>query len=345
MNRRNIKNLSIREIASYFDSIGEPRHRTRQLLRWLYQKGAGTFAEMKNLPLSLRETLDQTFTIPSLEARERVRSKKDASEKFLLACADGAPVETVLMEAEGHQTLCISSQIGCPLGCLFCRTGRGGFVRDLGSDEILNQVLFFKDGYLRPRRRFNIVFMGMGEPLLNMTNLKRALEILNAEDGFALKEKRITVSTIGFIGGIRDLAGSDLSFGLAVSLNATTNLVRKRLMPGAHDLFGTLEAAEAFAVRRKTRVTLEYVIIDGVNDSGEDAARLAALTAGRPFKINIIPFNEWEGAPMRPPPEDRLERFITLLLPTAPAVTVRRSQGRDISAACGQLIARTESGR
>jgi 23S rRNA (adenine2503-C2)-methyltransferase len=345
MNRRNIKNLSIREIASYFAETGEPRHRTRQILQWLYQKGAGTFTEMTNLPLALRELLDKTFTIPSLEVRESVRSIKDGAEKFLLACADGALVETVLMEVEGHQTICISSQVGCPLGCLFCRTGSGGFIRDLGSDEILNQVLFLKNGYLRPRRRFNIVFMGMGEPLLNMTNLKQALEILNAENGFALKEKRITVSTIGFIGGIRDLAGSNLSFGLAVSLNATTNRVRKKLMPRAHDLFVTLDEAEAFAVRRKTRVTLEYVIIDGVNDSVEDAARLAALTAGRPFKINIIPFNEWEGSPFKPPPEDRLERFITLLLPTAPAVTVRRSQGRDISAACGQLLARTNNER
>lgn len=345
MNRRNIKNLSIGEIASYFAETGEPRHRTRQILKWLYQKGAGSFTEMTNLPLALRELLDTTFTIPSLELRESVRSTEDGAEKFLLACADGALVEAVLMEAEGHQTICISSQVGCPLGCLFCRTGNGGFIRDLGSDEILNQILFFKKGYLRPRRRFNIVFMGMGEPLLNMTNLKRALEILNAEDGLALKEKRITVSTIGFIGGIRDLAGSNLSFGLAVSLNATTNRVRKRLMPRAHDLFETLDAAEAFAVRRKTRVTLEYVIMDGVNDSCEDAARLAALTAGRPFKINIIPFNEWEGSPLRPPPEDRLEQFITRLLPTAPAVTVRRSQGRDISAACGQLLARTRNER
>jgi len=340
MERRNIKNLSLDELAAYFAALGEPRHRTRQVLQWLYQKGAGTFAEMTNLPLPLRGALDGSFVIPSFDAIECVRSKDDDSRKFLLACDDGNFVEAVLMESGGHRTVCISSQIGCPLRCSFCRTGSGGFIRDLRSDEMLDQVLFFKKGYLPPRKRFNIVFMGMGEPLLNLPNLTRALEILNAEDAFALREKRITVSTIGSPDMITQLAGSNLSFGLAISLNATTNRVRRKLMPGVFDLFETLDAGASFAVRRKTRVTLEYVLIDGVNDSDEDASRLAAMTAGRPFKINLIPFNEWEGSPFRTPPQGRLDHFIGLLLPGTPAVTVRRSRGRDINAACGQLRAR-----
>ncbi len=340
---RNIKNLAPDELAVYFAGMGEPRHRVRQVLQWLYQRGASTFAEMTNLPLGVRHALEGSFTIPSLEPIECTRSE-DGSRKFLLGCDDANNVEAVLMESEGHQTICISSQIGCPLACSFCRTGNGGFVRNLRSDEILDQVLFFKKNYLQPRRRFNIVFMGMGEPFLNSTNLKRALEILNAEDGFALREKRITVSTIGFPERIAEFAESTLSFGLAVSLNATTNTVRRRLMPTAYDLFETLDAGEAFAARRKTRVTLEYVLIAGINDSNEDASRLAALTAGRPFKINLIPFNEWEGSPLKTPTEQRLDHFIGLLLPQTPAVTVRRSRGRDINAACGQLTARMKNG-
>jgi 23S rRNA (adenine2503-C2)-methyltransferase len=341
--RRNIKNLAPGELAAYFAEKGEPHHRVRQVLQWLFQKGAGAFAEMTNLPLTVRDMLDGSFVIPSLEALE-CTSSADGARKFLLGCDDGNTIEAVLMESGEHQTVCVSTQIGCPLACSFCRTGSGGFVRDLRSDEILDQVLFFKKKYLRPRRRYNIVFMGMGEPLLNPLNVKRAIAVLNAEDAFALKEKRITVSTIGFPEMIAELAESDLGFGLAISLNATTNSVRRKLMPASRDLFDTLDAGAAFAARRKTRVTLEYVLIAGINDSNEDASRLAALSAGRPFKINLIPFNEWEGSPFRAPSEKRLDHFIGLLLPGTPAVTVRRSRGRDINAACGQLRARKRNG-
>lgn len=339
MEKRNIKNIALDDLAAHLAETGQPRHRLRQILQWLYRKGAASFDEMTNIPRTVREALDASFTIPSLEAVGETRSE-DGSQKFLLGCDDGNAIEAVLMDSGKHRTICISSQIGCPLACSFCRTGSGGFVRNLRSDEILDQVLFFTKNHLPPRRRFNIVFMGMGEPFLNLENLTRAIEILNAADGFALKEKRITVSTIGFPGPITALAGTDLSFGLAVSLNASTNATRRMLMPKACDIDETLAACAGFAARRKTRVTLEYVLIAGVNDTGEDASRLAALTAGRPFKINIIPFNEWKGSPFRTPDEERLDRFIAILLPDAPAVTVRRSRGRDISAACGQLRAR-----
>ena len=179
--------------------------------------------------------------------------------------------------------------------------------------------------------------MGMGEPFLNMDNLATSLEILNAIDAFALGEKRITVSTIGYPDRIRSLSGSSLKFSLAVSLNATTDRTRRGLMPSASGIADTLAAAEQFAGVRRTRVTLEYVLIAGINDTAADARRLASLTAGKPFKINLIPFNEWPGCPHRGPDEERLEDFMRLLLPTAPAVTVRRSQGADINAACGQL--------
>jgi len=343
VNKVNIKNLSIGELSSLIDRLEEKRHRMTQILQWLYQKGVSGFDEMTNIPASLRVLLDGRFVITSLRPVDSLRSRADTSQKFLLGTDDGSVIEAVLMETKGHQTICISSQIGCPLGCTFCRTGDGGFERNLRSDEILNQVLFFKKNHLQPRRRFNIVFMGMGEPLLNMDNLVRSMEILNAIDAFALGEKRITISTIGYPDKIRALAGSNLKLSLAVSLNATTDRARKELMPSASSISDTLGAAEEFARSRRTRVTLEYVLIKGLNDTAADAGRLASMTSGRPFKINLIPFNEWADCPHRRPGENRIERFVRLLLPTAPAVTVRRSQGVDINAACGQL--RLEHGK
>ena len=343
MKKANIKNLSIDELSLLIDRLEEKRHRTTQILKWLYQKGVSSFDEMANIPTSLRAVLDERFAITSLRPVDSLRSREDASQKFLLETDDGSVIEAVLMETRGHQTICISSQIGCPLRCSFCRTGDGGYERNLRSDEILNQVLFFKKNHLRPRRRFNIVFMGMGEPFLNMENIVRSIEILNAIDGFALGEKRITISTIGYPERIRGLAGSNLKFSLAISLNATTDQARKGLMPSASNITDTLEAAEEFARNRRTRVTLEYVLISGLNDTTADARRLASMTSGKPFKINLIPFNEWDDCPLRRPDENRIERFVRLLLPRAPAVTVRRSQGSDINAACGQL--RLEHGR
>lgn len=345
MDKVNIKNLSIGELSSFIEGIGEKRHRTTQILQWLYQKGVPCFEDMTNIPTSLRTLLDERFAITSLRQVESLRSRADASQKFLLEAEDGSVIEAVLMESRGYQTICISSQIGCPLRCSLCRTGDGGFDRNLRSDEILDQVLFFKKNHLRRGRRFNIVFMGMGEPFLNMENLVRAMEILNAIEAFALGEKRITISTIGYPDKIRDVAGSHLKFSLAVSLNATTDRVRKGLMPHASGIVDTIAAAEEFALARKTRVTLEYVLIAGLNDTAADAGRLAAMTSGRPFKINLIPFNEWDGCPHRRPDEESIERFVRLLLPTAPAVTIRRSQGSDINAACGQLRQEHRNGK
>jgi 23S rRNA (adenine2503-C2)-methyltransferase len=345
MDRSNIKDLSIKELSRDLEELGEARFRTSQLLKWLYQKGAESFFEMSNIPMELRTLLDAKYVITGLRMVESVRSSIDGSQKFLLETDDGSLIEAVLMEARGLRTICISSQVGCSLKCRFCRTGDGGFARNLSSGEILDQVLFFKAGHLERNRRFNIVFMGMGEPFRNLDNLEKAIEILNAIDGFALGEKRITISTIGITDAIRALADTDLRFGLAISLNATTDRVRRELMPAADDLSSTLSAAEGFARERNARVTLEYVLIDGVNDSPEDARRLVGLTSGKPFKINIIPFNEWEGCPYRKPTEESLERFVGILLPKAPAVTVRRSQGGDINAACGQLSLRNKNAR
>jgi 23S rRNA (adenine2503-C2)-methyltransferase len=337
--RISIKDLSPAQIAEAVAAMGEQRHRGRQIMQWVWQKGASSFDEMTSLSIDLRRRLGERFRIPALRVAGSVSSGSDGSQKFLLQCEDGALVETVLMEARGTFTLCVSSQVGCPLACSFCRTGTGGLERDLTPGEILDQVLFFRKDHIPPGRRYNIVFMGMGEPLLNTAGVFPALEILNHRDGFLLGEKRVTVSTVGFPGRVRELRDSGLKAGLAVSLNAVDDAKRKTLMPSAAGIAETLAAAEDYALSRKMRATLEYVLIDGVNDSPAEARRLARMTAGRPFKINIIPFNEWEGCGLRRPGEETIDRFVELLLPKAPAVTVRRSQGGDIGAACGQLRA------
>lgn len=338
--KENIKDLSIDELSSALSSLGEPRHRATQIFQWLYKKGVESFHDMTNIPKSLRSRLEEKFSISKLKEVDVIHSSIDGSSKHLLACEDGELIETVLMDSAGHKTICISSQIGCPIGCKFCRTGTAGLVRNLTPAEILDQVLYFKKGYLEEKKRFNIVIMGMGEPFKNLENLIGALDILNHNDAFALGEKRITLSTIGYPGKILELAGSSLRFSLAISLNASNDSVRKELMPAAGPIDELLFAAEEFARIRRTRVTLEYVLIKSVNDSTEDAKKLAEMTSGKPFKINLIPFNEWEGCGFERPEEEILERFITELLPSAPAVTVRRSYGLDIGAACGQLRAR-----
>jgi 23S rRNA (adenine2503-C2)-methyltransferase len=337
--KENIKNLAPGDLLSRLTGMGEERHRATQVMKWLWQKGARSFSDMTNLSLELRGRLDDIFRIPCLSVRSSVSSEVDGSHKFLFQCEDGGLVESVLMESDGRITICISSQIGCPLSCAFCRTGLAGLERDLRSDEILDQALIIRKNYIPDQRRYNIVLMGMGEPLLNLENVTRAVEILNHKDCFGLGEKRITLSTLGFPDRIGQLAATELKFGLAVSLSGTTDESRKKLMPSAAGIEETLEAAESFARSRGMRTTLEYVLISGVNDSQQNAENLAAMTEGRPFKINLIPFNEWEGCGYKKPSEESIENFIRILLPRAPAVTVRRSQGADIGAACGQLRA------
>lgn len=334
-----MKNMSLAELSELVAELGEKRHRRMQILQWIYQKGIQSFSGMTNLPARLRERLDEVCSITSLQLYDSVRSREDESQKFLLESDAGTIIEAVLMDSAGRQTVCISSQSGCPLDCAFCRTGKFGYERNLRCDEMLNQILYLKIHHLRSGRRYNIVFMGMGEPLLNLANLTKAIEMLNCPDAFNIGEKRITVSTIGIPERIEELGSTGLKFSLAVSLNATTDGTRKRLMPHARGIDETLSAALEFATRRRTRVTLEYVLIDGVNDGPDEARRLASLTANKPFKINVIPFNEWEGSAFRSPGEKKIDEFVRLLLPEAPAVTVRRSQGKDIGAACGQLRA------
>ncbi len=340
--RTNLRAYSLPELHRLVVERGLPEYRYRQIARWLYDKAVDSIDEMTDLSIALREDLASEFDVGSLEVVSEQASQVDGTRKFLFRLADGGSVEAVLMPTEKRITLCISSQVGCTLDCVFCRTGRMGFYRNLEPAEILGQVLPLWRRIRHLRTRTNIVFMGMGEPLHNVPAVVAACRVLRDPLGLNLGPKRITVSTAGVVPGIRKLADSGLGIGLAVSVNATTQEARARLMPRAArtPLPELIAAARAYAERFGSRVTMEYVLMQGVNDSREDAERLGKMFRGGPFKINIIPYNPGADTGLERPDRERVDRFAQWVWPNAPVVTVRWSMGPDIAAACGQL--RTE---
>lgn len=337
-----LRNLSLEELRAVVLERGLPEYRYRQMARWLWDRGVDSLAEMTDLSRELRDELAREYEVGGLSVAARRDSGVDGSSKYLFRLPGGGSVESVLMPSAKRVTLCISSQVGCTLDCIFCQTGRMGFFRNLSAAEIVGQVVPLWKRIRDLRTRTNIVFMGMGEPLHNVDAVTGACRLLMDPLGFGLGPARITVSTAGVIPGIRRLGESGLGVRLAVSLNATTQSAREMLMPRAAKtkLADLLNAARAYAERTGDRVTVEYVLMKGVNDSGEDADRLAALVRGGPFKLNVIPYNPGASAVLERPDRDRVDWFAKRLWPQAPVVTVRWSQGPDIGAACGQL--RTE---
>ena len=340
-----LKGLTYEELQTQVQTLGLPRYRAAQLADWVYRKGAADLAGMRNLPLALRQRLQGEFHLtPAVEALHRL-SEQDGTRKFLLRFADGAAVETVLMPMPGHHTVCISSQVGCRFACKFCLTARRGLVRQLSADEIVQQVL-----HVRPfvgAAGLNVVFMGMGEPLDNFDAVVQAIRVLGARRLGNIGARRITVSTTGIPDAIRRLADLDLRVKLAVSLNASDDAERKRLMPvsGRHTLRETLEAAAYFARRTKHHVTLEYVLLRAVTDRPEDAERLRALgTPTGPFKLNLIPFNPDPRLRFDRPEAERVRAFAARLEGAFRSVSVRWSMGLDIEAACGQLLGKEAAG-
>jgi 23S rRNA (adenine2503-C2)-methyltransferase len=337
-----LKSLSYEQLRAAVIALGLEPYRADQIADWVYRKQVD-FAAMSNLPPAAREQLRRAFHLtPVSEAAHQI-SQIDGTRKFLLRFADGETAETVLMPRDGHATVCVSSQVGCRFACKFCLTARRGLVRQLDADEIVQQVL-----HVRPHAGdlgLNIVFMGMGEPLDNFDAVVQSIRVLSSPELGMIGARRITVSTTGLAARIRDLAGLDLRVRLAVSLNASDDAGRRTLMPvSARDpLADTLAAAAEFAARTRHHVTLEYVLLRGVNDRPEDAVRLRQLGAHpTPFKLNLIPFNpDARLRYARPDPED-VEAFRRSLLGAFRSVTVRWSQGLDIDAACGQLFGRAE---
>jgi 23S rRNA (adenine2503-C2)-methyltransferase len=333
-----LKNLSPLELNEFLGSFGKEKYRSIQILRWLYQKGAQSFEEMTNLSKRFRQELSQVSFISTLHPL-RVEEARDGTKKFLFELEDGNRIESVLIPDKMRLTLCLSTQVGCAFGCRFCLTGKIGWKRDLKSSEILNQILMVRK-MLPPKTSItNIVLMGMGEPLANYTNSLRAIELMAHPDAFHFSSRRITLSTVGLLPELERLAKEKISFRLAISLNASDEETRSQLMPSnrRYPLKKILALCRSFPLQRRTRITFEYVMVEGINDSPQDAKRLLRILRGVPSKVNLIPLNEAPEIPFRRPSDERVKRFQEILMEGGLTAIVRTSKGREISAACGQL--------
>lgn len=340
--RQNIRIASLQAISDFLTAHGEKAFRAKQIRQWIWQRGATDFEEMTNLPKATRELLAEGWYFDRLEAH-RVQTATDGTVKTAWRLQDGEVVESVLIPGDRKFTVCVSSQVGCKLGCKFCATGTLGFKRNLTPGEIFQQVTEArKAAEAQGVPLSNIVFMGMGEPLLNYDNVLAAIERITAEDGLAMSPYRITLSTAGIPAGIRRLADDGVRFNLAVSLHSAKDPVRTSLMPvnKAYPLREVAESLKYFVRKTGTRPTFEYLLLNGINDSLDDAKALAAYCRQFPIKINLIEYNAVEGSGFRHSPDRNRDEFVKYLENCHMVVNIRRSKGRDIDAACGQLAAR-----
>jgi 23S rRNA (adenine2503-C2)-methyltransferase len=326
------------ELENAIGALGNEKFRARQLYKWVYNKGVLDFHEMTNISKSLRLVFKDLFHTALPDIKDVFHSR-DGTIKFGFAAADGRIMESVLIPEKDRNTLCISSQIGCRMGCKFCVTGKIGFIRNLTSAEMIGQIMAAKI-YLKDQKITNIVFMGMGEPVDNLETLIHALDIMKNPLGLNFSHRRITVSSVGLLDGLRTLEPKVA--GLAISLNAADEAKRTHLMPinRLYPIRDIVNFVKGFRGSKRVRITFEYVLIKGFNDSLEDAHKLAELLAGVKCKINLIPFNESPYVEFRAPDERSVEQFHEYLLERHFTVIVRDSRGSDIGAACGQLGAR-----
>jgi 23S rRNA (adenine2503-C2)-methyltransferase len=324
-------------------SLGEPSYRADQVYTWLYQSLVTRFEEMSNLPKPLRQRLAQRAHLQRLTALEETFSGSGLTRKVLFGLPDGETIESVLMLYEGRQTVCLSTQVGCPVGCPFCATGQGGFERNLTSGEIVEQVLYFARGLrAKDQRVSNVVFMGMGEPLLNYDATWQAVERLTDSRGYNLGARRLTISTAGVVPGIRRLAGEGLQVGLAVSLHAPRDDLRRTLVPLArrYPLSELLSACRSYVEQTGRRVTFEYALLYDVNDSLQQARQVAHLLSGLLCHVNLIPLNPTADCSWRPSTRERALAFQRELQRLGIGSTIRQRRGLDIDAGCGQLRSR-----
>jgi 23S rRNA (adenine2503-C2)-methyltransferase len=343
--RPDLRSVARAELDGLVAELRERPFRSRQIFRWIHRRGAASFDEMTDVPRPLRAVLESRFQLATLERTAEQRSS-DGTIKWKWRTADGRFIESVYMPETERKTLCVSSQVGCGIGCVFCLTATMGLVRNLTVGEIVDQVhranrrLVELGEGAGPRPLTNLVFMGMGEPLANFDPLVAALEILLSEDGPNFSHRHVTVSTAGLVPMIRRL-GEETKVKLAVSLNATTDEIRSRIMPinTRYPIAELLRACRAFPMKQGRRITFEYVLLGGVNDSDEDADRLGRLLKGVPSKVNLIPYNECPGLEFRAPEPGRVEGFRDRVVAYGITAVVRKSRGREIAAACGQLAA------
>ena len=331
--------LERHEMEAAIQALGLPAFHGRQVFHWLHARGVTDFDAMTDLSRASRAKLREAFTIgtPVVVAQQ---TSEDGTAKFLLRLADDRQIESVYIPDTPAQTFCVSTQVGCAMACAFCLTGKMGLVRQLTAGEIAGQARVLAHATGLAARRFNIVLMGMGEPLHNYDATMKALRILGDERGLAVRPRRVTLSTVGLLPGLERLAAEPDIPNLAISLHATTNASRGEIVPlnRRYDLEALLAACARFPLRTRQRLTFVYVLLAGVNDTPEDARRLARLLAGVRAKVNLLPLNEAPGIPFTRPSDARVNAFATILADRGVRVLVRKSRGRDIRAACGQLI-------
>jgi 23S rRNA (adenine2503-C2)-methyltransferase len=335
--------IILEELADFLEKRGAPSYRAKQITDWIYKKRVASFDAMTDLPNELRAQLTAEFDTPNTEV-VRVVGSKDTTQKFLFRLRDQNLIESVLIPASpalygqpsDRRTICVSSQVGCAYGCKFCASGLDGWTRNLDAGEIVQQLLEIEK--FCGEKIDNVVFMGMGEPLANLKNLLRAIRIINAPWGIGIGARHVTVSTSGLAPQIRELAEESTQFRLALSLHGATDEVRSQIMPvnRKYPLKMLLEACDYY-VAKKGRLTFEYILIAGVNDTDEQARELAKIARRLSAKINLIPYNTVEGLEWSRPPRARQERFQSILRERGVIATLRREKGHDIAAACGQL--------
>ena len=332
----NLKSMTVPEIGTLLKEMGQPAFRAKQIYTWLH-KGVRSYDEMTNLPKALRETLAEKYPINAPTVLRKQESQRDGTIKYLWQLSDGNCVETVLMRYNYGNTVCISTEVGCRMGCAFCASTLGGLVRRLEPFEMVDQVLFTQLDSGLPISR--IVLMGIGEPLDNMENVLRFLELINSEDGMNISMRHISLSTCGLVPKIDELARHKLQISLAISLHGPNNEIRDKIMPvnKAYPIEVLLEACRRYYAATSRRIHFEYAMIDGVNDSEENAKELLRRLKGLPAHFNLIPLNHVEESPLKPSSKAAVARFQKILEDGGITATVRRTLGGDIDASCGQL--------
>jgi 23S rRNA (adenine2503-C2)-methyltransferase len=331
------------ELLAWLQAHGQPPLRARQVRRWIVVGRAESFEQMTDLPRDLRPALAAEF-VPLSTRIIHHAAAADGTHKLLLRLHDGQSVECVLIQEEARRTACISTQVGCGMGCVFCASGLNGVVRNLTTGEILEQLIRLRNLLPADERLNHIVVMGMGEPLANLDNLLEALEVAGAKDGFNIGARHVTISTVGLPAKIRRLADLGKQYHLAVSLHAPNEALRTRIVPtnDKTGLANILEAADYFFERAGRQVTFEYVLLRDLNDSVDHARELGRLLRGRQAHVNLIPFNDVEGLPYRRPTQEALTAFVAQLRQAGISVKVRKRKGSEIDAACGQLRRRVD---
>ena len=336
MKKNNIKNFTLDELKNVLFDMGEPKYRAKQIFKWLYEKAPEGFSLMTNLPKALTEKLTQHFLAKSFLSVEQHQSS-DGTIKLLFQLNDKKYIESVIIKSGKRSTICLSTQVGCRYACAFCASGLDGFQRDLTPAEMLDQITYA--AFFLNQNLTNYVFMGMGEPLDNYDNLIKTIRIMNHEEGLAIGARRITVSTSGIIPAIKKLKDLDMQINLSISIHATNDRLRNKLMPinKAYCLNELIVAVNDYTKVSNRKTTVEYVLLKGVNDTLSDANALVGIARKLWAKINIIPYSPVQGLSFTPPVAKGIEKFVNRLTESGADVTVRASKGNDIQAACGQL--------